>query len=538
MGLMLSALLTLSLLVRGLGVTSLPPELFGDEIDVGYQAYSLFKTGRDLYSQPFPVYIHSLSEWRTPLLMYYTVPTIAVFGHTELGVRAPEVILGALAPLILFLLVYQVSKSKSAALLSGLVLALMPWHILYSRAAFESVLLLDFIMLGTILFLRRRWFISLVFFSLTPYIYSTATLFTPLWLISLYLFTSRPRIRITSLLPLLLLLPFAVNLFFGKAGERFGKVGLFNNKETVDEIVNLRTESAAPWERLFSNKVVFTVKKVAANYYSAFSPEFLFLKGDTTARHSLQYIGQLFPLWAPLFVFGLIYLIKHKQYFWLLWLAIAPIPSALTVDGAYHATRLFLMIPPLAVAVASGFLFFRDLLSRKLFSVAFGIFWLVFAFQLFDVANYYYFHYPQKTWRWWHVGYKQALLELNKLSPEYSRVFINNTYEPSLIRFLFYSGYDPRTFQRDFVIDKPKADVSPGYYGFALAPKYYFGGFSPPQNKSLIDVMQPGNIYMVSQRDDLPGDWDWRKNPPGGIKVLFTSTDPTGFPIFYLVTKV
>jgi hypothetical protein len=188
--------------------------------------------------------------------------------------------------------------------------------------------------------------------------------------------------------------------------------------------------------------------------------------------------------------------------------------------------------------VGCGFLFFKDILSHKVFSLLYLLFWIVFIVQFADVTNYYFFHYETKTWRWWHSGFKEALVELNRLSPEYEKVFINNTYEPSLIRFLFYSRYDPRSFQRDFVIDKPGADVSPGYYGFSLAPKFYFGGFSPEKEKSLIDVMQPGNLYMISQRDDLPGDWDWRKTPPGGVKVIFTSTDPTNHPIFYLVTKV
>lgn len=538
MGLILSALLALSLLVRGFSVSSLPPEMFGDEIDVGYQSYSLFKTGRDLYAQPFPVYIHSLSEWRTPLLIYFTVPSIALLGHSEWGVRVPEVILGSLAPLILFILVYQTSRSKSTALLSCLVLSLMPWHILYSRAAFEAVLLLNFLLLGTVLFLRRRWCLSLVFFSLTPYIYSTATLFTPIWLVCLYFISHRPKIRIWSLVPVLLLIPFIFNLFFGKAGERFGKVGLLNNSEMVDEIINLRSETNSPWERIFTNKATFTLKKFASNYLSAFSPEFLFIRGDVTARHSLQYIGQLFSVWAPLLVLGLVYLINRRQYLWVVWLLISPLSSALTVDGANHATRLFVMIPPLAVAVASGFLALKNIFSRREFSLLFILFWLVTAFQFADATNYYFSHYPSRSWRWWHVGYKPALTELIKLSPQYDRVFINNTYEPALIRFLFYSKYDPRNFQRDFVIDKPQANVQPGYYGFALAPKFYFGNFSPEPNKSLIDVMQPGNLYMISQRDNLPGDWDWRKTPPAGIKVLFTSTDPAGFPIFYLVTKI
>src|SRR3990172_13232877 len=100
-----SIILALSLLLRVGLLDKVPAELFGDEIDVGYQAYSLLKTGKDLYGQVLPTYIHSLSEWRAPLLMYATVPTIALFGPNEWGVRLPEAIFGSIAPLILFLLV-------------------------------------------------------------------------------------------------------------------------------------------------------------------------------------------------------------------------------------------------------------------------------------------------------------------------------------------------------------------------------------------------------------------------------------------------
>jgi hypothetical protein len=525
----LALVFVLALLVRAPFLTVSPPELFGDEVDVGYQAYSLLHTGRDLYGQILPAYIHSLSEWRTPLLMYFTVPTIALFGKTEYGVRLPEVILGSLAPLILFLLVHQLTKNNLVSLLSSLALVFMPWHILYSRVAFESVLLLDFIMLGTLLFLKKHVHYSLLLLLLTPYIYSTATVFMPVWLTFLFIWT-KTKIRFSYLLLLLLLTPFALSLFTGHAAERFGKVGLFNNSQITDDLSTSRNESTAPWEKLFTNRPAFVLRKIYDNYLSAFSPEFLFIRGDSTARQSLQYIGQLLPVTAPFLFLGLIYLFKQKKWFWLVWLFLAPVPAALTYDGGYHATRLFMMIPPLAVSLAYGIFFTLKFIPPRLkvTSIWFLIIFIVYNFS--SAASYYLYHYPQKTWIWWHVGFKDAITELNRLSSQYDKVFINNTYEPSLIRFLFYSNYNPREFQKNFVLDQP-SDIFPGYYGFFLAPKYYFGGFSPPANKSFVDVMQPENLYMVSKRDDVPG------NPPGGVKVLYTSTNPLGNPIFYLVTK-
>jgi len=61
--------------------------LFGDEVDVGYHAYSLLQTGKDYMGQLLPSYIQSLAEWRAPLLMYASIPSILIFGLTEWGVR-------------------------------------------------------------------------------------------------------------------------------------------------------------------------------------------------------------------------------------------------------------------------------------------------------------------------------------------------------------------------------------------------------------------------------------------------------------------
>jgi hypothetical protein len=84
-------------------------------------------------------------------------------------------------------------------------------------------------------------------------------------------------------------------------------------------------------------------------------------------------------------------------------------------------------------------------------------------------------------------------------------------------------------------LDQPSPEVYPNYFGFYLPPKYYFGDFSLPKNKSLADIISGQNLYLISQRDNAYG--DWRKDPPGGIKVVAVSTNPYNDPILYLITK-
>ncbi len=519
-------------------LNKLPPELFGDEVDVGYQAYSLLKTGQDLYGQTLPSYIRSLAESRAPLLIYATVPTIAIFGNNEWGVRLPEAIFGSLAPLILFLLVYKLSRSPALSLSSSLALAIMPWHIYYSRSAFEVVIMLDLIMLGSLLFLKRRFEFSALSFALAMYTYSTAVLFVPIWTVCLVLI-HRQRINLKFIITgLIVALPLLYQIVLGSASQRFSVLNVANNGDFIKRLTELRNNSGPIIGHLIYNKPETFINAVFANYLRSFSSDFLFVKGDPTYRHSIQIIGQLFPFTAPFVLLGVYYLISRKKFFWLAWLILAPLPSSLTADGGYHATRLFLMIPPLAVSMGAGAYLVYCWVPLRWRRLVFSGVVVILSWQMFSSGYYYIVHYRLESWRWWHVGFKDAMTQVGRLAPNYSQVFINNTYEPSLERFLFWTSYPPQEFHRQFTVDQAIANVTPNYNGFFLGPKYYFGQFSDnAKSKGVANSLLPNSLYVISQRDDVAGDWDWRFSPPIGVKVLFTSVNLYNQPILYLITK-
>src|SRR3989344_5355024 len=105
-------------------LSSVPVSLFGDELDVGYHAYSILKTGRDYSGNFMPLHFQSLAEWRTPLYLYSAVPTIALFGITPLGVRLPAAILGILGVSLFYLLIKLITGNWKLATLAGLLLAI------------------------------------------------------------------------------------------------------------------------------------------------------------------------------------------------------------------------------------------------------------------------------------------------------------------------------------------------------------------------------------------------------------------------------
>ncbi len=516
-------------------------ELFGDELDVGYHAYSLWTSGRDYLGQKLPVYIHSFSEWRAPLLMYLTAPFVAVFGLNEWGVRLAPVVMGLLNIVLTYQLVRMVSGRKGLAIISAFIMAVSPWHLHYSRTAFEATLLLSLILGGTIAFLKRKWFWSAVWLALSFYSYSTASLFVPLFGFSLLLTFKAKRkdqgVAFAGLVFLIILTPLLISVLFGQAAGRFNLISIFNNPKTIDTIVFKRNTGLSPWlERLFYNKLTGWSKEFFSNYLTAVSPQFLFLGGDPNPRHNPPGFGQLPLLFLPLLIVGAYQLLRDKNQklkrLVFSWLMIAPIPACLTVGGGDQATRLFLMIPPLVILIAFGFEKVFELSRNFKFLAAVAVY-LFSILSLTFWAYAYLVHYPKETSRWWHYGYKEAIGWLKQNREDDQKIIINNGYEPALIRYLFWTKTDPASFRKQFVSDQPKEELLPGFTGFRL-DNIYFGEISQPDQISwLAENLAKDSLYLAFQGKEAPGDWNLFSNPPEEISVKKITYDPWGKPLSY-----
>src|SRR3989304_1484349 len=74
-----------------------PPGLTPDEAALGYNAYSILKTGRDEYGDLLPIIFKSFGDYKPGFYVYLTVPFVAVFGLNEWSVRLPSALSGVLA---------------------------------------------------------------------------------------------------------------------------------------------------------------------------------------------------------------------------------------------------------------------------------------------------------------------------------------------------------------------------------------------------------------------------------------------------------
>lgn len=531
---LLVAILLIASALRLSALDKHPVSLFGDEVDVGYHAYSLLITGEDYMGQTLPLYIHSLAEWRAPLFIYSAVPSIALFGLNEWGVRIPAAFFGILG----IYLFYKLGslQDKRLGIIGALLLAIMPWHIHYSRAAFEVTLLLCLLLGGLLAYVNKKFILAGALFALTPYVYSTAAVFTPLYVFWLLLSQRKLNKNVVkfSVVFGFLLLPYIYLTMLGPAAGRFSLLSIFNSEQLINNINIERNETGDVNERIFHNKIIGWGEVFLTNYTKSFSPEFLFISGDPSPRHNLPGLGQLQWGLLPILLSGIYLGVKNRGEFnkyWFAWLLLAPIPAALTIDGGQHATRLFLMIPPLIYFCAQGLARLAAGKSKLARVFIFGVSTIVILNTVWFLHRYT-THYPLQNWKYWHYGYKQAVQSLAANQDQYTAIFINNTYEPSLLHFLFWTKYSPAKFHQEFTGDVPKEGIYPGFDGFVLGNKFYFG-----ETKNLFSLLDKNSLYLAAQQKEIPGDWDFEKSTPQGMKILKVVRNPQDQPLFSLVTK-
>src|SRR4030042_5629595 len=87
-----------------------PPGINLDEVAIGYNAYSILKTGRDEYGARLPIFFRSHDDYKPPLYIYLAVPSIALFCLNEIGVRFPSMLFGTLSVFMIYFLVVEIAS--------------------------------------------------------------------------------------------------------------------------------------------------------------------------------------------------------------------------------------------------------------------------------------------------------------------------------------------------------------------------------------------------------------------------------------------
>ncbi len=495
------------LIIRGWGVQSLPNGFAWDEIDNGYQAYSLFQTGKDMFGNTMPVLVHSLADYKSSGYIYLTVPFVKYLGITPLSTRLPAVLLGALSVITLGLIVARYTNHKWG-LVAAIIMAISPWWWHYSRLSFEAVGMMTFFLIGLAL-LPRKLFTAMLFMALSVWTYSTAKLFVPLFLVILGAvygkFLSPRKLLTAGILFTILILPVQWQSFFGKGGTRFKEISIFTDPTTSSQI-NYALESSqissgiskqvglSPRliDRLSHNKITFWTNRLITNYLTAFSTDFLFLKGDPNLRHSpgQNSTGQLHLIEFITLCLGSYWLAttnvlsRKIKVVLLLWLIIAPLASIVTRDGGGHATRLLFMLPVLTFISSAGII----LASRNkllMLPIVAG-----FAYCVFQFTYFYYNDYRGESARPFQFGTTEAILEVLKNEYRSRIVIIDLKKESALMSYLAATNFPPAKLQSMHPISQ--FEILPGVAGIRFENIIIL----PPGERAWSDLERQNSINI------------------------------------------
>lgn len=505
-------ILIFAVIIRSYNLSTLPPSLYYDELDAGYQAEVFNKNKTDYFGNKNPVHFKSFGDFRTPLYVYSVALVQKFIPDKELSTRLPSVIFGVVSIYLIYLL--------TNSLIPSLLFTISPWAIHYSRIAFEASGMI-MVLLAGIYFWKKftqnsrfsHLLLSIFFFALSPYFYSTSKLFLILLAVLLGIIwfpklikLKLKKIFIVLLFGTLILSPLLVDTFKGKSGFRFSYISIFSEPQLASTVDYLRYAdvytthqnqtgvSPSFSSKIFHNKYVLILDKFLENYFSAFSTEFLFTKGDQNQRHGFGNHGLLYFLDFFLIIFGIINVLKNRHqdkigslFLWIL--IFSPIPFALTRDSTgAHATRLILMLPSFIFLSYQGVLYLKFLhklalpLIASLYILSFATFW-----------HYYKFDYPQDSAMAWNWGMKEAVLMSNNYQD--SPLVFSGSY----ISFVsFYLFYKPYLLEKGDSINNHLTNFSnDSFSGQKLDDKYFFGKI----NWSNLSKFPSNTIYVLPKSE-------------------------------------
>jgi hypothetical protein len=443
--LILIGIVMLGFLLRIYRISTLP--MYGDELTMVYDTYSILKTGKDATGQAFPL-TFKMGAGRPAGYIYASVPFVYLFGPTEWGIRS----LSILSSLGIIVLMYFLGKKlfgEKAGFIASFIASISLWDIYLSRGGFEAHFALFLALLGIVSFLYGKYIPWAISWGLTIFTYPTFKLTLPLMFLILVLFngiknTFKNKFFVGSLIILAAFAGFAVKeTFRGVSEQRFLSINIFSDINIRQEVIQLvneeRTASTLPaiLKPVFYNKPLQYFRILLDNYTENLSVKFLYIRGDGNPRHNPGEWGMLYAIELPLLFIGIINLWKKEKKTLALivgWILITPLATMFLNDA--HGLRNTLMLPPFILLASYALLN----LPKKIAVLSV----ILISIQLIFVLNRIYFLAPNKFATFWSTEAKKVSM-LTIKNPDKNKVITLSTKKIDNIEYAYevYAKVDP-----------------------------------------------------------------------------------------------
>lgn len=452
-----------------------PPSLTWDEAAWGYNAYSLGIDGRDEFGRFLPYdYLESFGDFKPPVYAYLDIIPVKLLGLNEFAVRFPSAILGTLTVLLTYFLtkrIFENSNSKNSLkipIVATALLAISPWHILLSRAAFEANVATFFIVFGVYAFLRgiqdksKFLILSSVSFVLSLYTFNTSRVFVPLLIIALAILYHKKLLQIkrlsisAAIIGLIIILPSINFLLSPQARLRYQEVNIFSNVDIVRTANReIENDHNAWWSKIIHNRRIFYAREYAKHYFDNLSFNFLFIKGDGNPKFSTQDIGQMYIWELPFLLIGTMMLFRLREKNWLIipiWLVLGIIPAA-TARETPHALRIETTLPTFQILVAYGIIY-TFIFLKKYQRIFASLLSLIIGLTFVYFLHVYFVLYPWEFSGDWQYGYKDSIAYVKSNQKDYEHVVVTDSLGRPYIYYLFFLQVPPSEFRKTAIIKR------------------------------------------------------------------------------------
>jgi 4-amino-4-deoxy-L-arabinose transferase-like glycosyltransferase len=464
---LLITILLLATALRFMSLGSIPPGLTQDEASLGYNAYSILKTGKDEYGKVMPVIFKSFGDYKPGLYVYLDVPFVVAFGLNEVAVRLPSALAGVLIVYLIYLIVNRLFDKKPG-IFAAFVASVTPWLIFYSRGAWEANVSLMLTLAAIYFFLRalesqKFLLVSTSLFALTLWTYQGAKLSSAIVFLILIILYWRKIVSFKSrdlaasiLLPVIISIPIILSLFNGQTG-RLDVFSIFSYprpKDYTQVFLNEGNEKfgSLSYDLFHSESLNFT-RGILGRYFNHFSAKFLFFQGDyQNPQHSAPYQGMLLISDMVLLLVGLVVIVRQKLnkgiVFIILWLIFSPLPAVLTRDQVQSVRALNMAVPLVIISAFGLSVIYKYIQTSKFRTLLNSLIIILYSGSILYFLDAYYIHVPNHNSSYWNYGYEQVVQKVTPIQSNYKNVIVEQSFAQPYIYFLFYQKYNPAKYQK------------------------------------------------------------------------------------------
>jgi len=437
----------LALGLRTYKLDIIPPSLNWDEAAIAWNGYSIGQTHLDEYGTKFPLTFRSFGDYKAPGFIYLTAVVTRLFGLSIWTIRLPTALIGVVTVSLMYFLGKEIGRHLKfsqkqiyiLAITSMFFMSISPWHIFFSRGAFEANLALGLSVSGIwllLLSLRQIQFLPLGLLSWVAamYSYHSPKLFLPLFgVLLLIIFGKQYWEQIKA----------------AKWHNLFLIIGLVLIIYTLMPLINVSLHDRGA-ERLVTSifyddkqnlkPIDFTIiGQLSSNFVKHLDPKFL-LVGNRLKnyRTELMASGKISLIEYLFVIIGLVFLFKKAspiKYLLIFWIMIAIIPAAIGKEVP-HGIRSLALLPAVILLAGIGFTHSWNMLNQRKILLVISI--IVLSLQGFLFINDYFYKFPIYAASDWQYGMESVAKIAQDNEGKVDKIIItSSTGQPHVLTYVY-----------------------------------------------------------------------------------------------------